>query len=168
MKKKNTFSNFGFSTILLCFVMICVVIFSALSLVSAYSDYKLSQKVAEKNSAYYEAQQRAYDKLASIDAEVCHLYKLWTAPDEYGEHKKITESFHEWAGRNLSAFGEITLHEQSFTLSFTETIAEDHFLEIALEIRKPTYLSDSFIEITAWKSYYDQETPGDDILDLIQ
>jgi len=39
MKKKIEFSNFGFSTILLCFVMICVVTFSALSLVSAYSDY---------------------------------------------------------------------------------------------------------------------------------
>ena len=58
-KKAPGFSNFGFSTILLAFVMICIVTISALSLLTANSDYKLSQKVAEKNTAYFDAEKKA-------------------------------------------------------------------------------------------------------------
>ena len=46
MKSKFHFSNFGFSTILLTFVMMCIMTFGVLSLITANSDYKLSQKVA--------------------------------------------------------------------------------------------------------------------------
>ena len=61
-KKENRgFSNFGFSTILLSFVMICVVTFSALALVTANSDYRLSKKVADKTAEYYTAQEKAYE-----------------------------------------------------------------------------------------------------------
>ncbi len=47
MKKRREFSNFGFSTILLTFSMICIVTFSALAFVTANSDYKLSKRVAD-------------------------------------------------------------------------------------------------------------------------
>ena len=53
MKKRREFSNFGFSTILLTFSMICIVTFSALAFVTANSDYKLSKRVADNNSSYY-------------------------------------------------------------------------------------------------------------------
>ncbi len=43
MKKRREFSNFGFSTILLTFSMICIVTFSALAFVTANSDYKLKR-----------------------------------------------------------------------------------------------------------------------------
>ena len=57
--KKNNFSHFGFSTLLLAFTMICIVTFSALSFVTAHSDYNLSKRVADNNSAYYEASEKS-------------------------------------------------------------------------------------------------------------
>ena len=47
MKKRREFSNFGFSTILLTFSMICIVTFSALAFASAYEG-------SPDKAAYYE------------------------------------------------------------------------------------------------------------------
>ena len=54
--KKVRFSSFGFSSILLIFVMICIVTFATLTLVTANSDYKLSKKEQEllRNSYFNE------------------------------------------------------------------------------------------------------------------
>ena len=158
MKKKIEFSNFGFSTILLCFVMICVVTFSALSLVSAYSDYKLSKKVAEKNQDYYKAQETAYEKLAVIDAMAVKAYG--TASNANGYYNSLRGT--------LATYGAVTDGMDGFYLSFTETIAEDHFLHVTIKICYPTADSDTFIKVVEWKSYYEKPEPEDDILDLIQ
>ena len=64
---KRSFSNFGFSTILIAFVMICIVTFSALALMTANSDYKLSKKVADRTSRYYLAEKEANQRLLQID-----------------------------------------------------------------------------------------------------
>ena len=65
--KKRSFSSFGFSTILIAFVMICIVTFSVLSLLTANADYKLSQKVAQKSTSHAKAEYAAYEVLAQID-----------------------------------------------------------------------------------------------------
>ena len=158
MKKKIEFSNFGFSTILLCFVMICVVTFSALSLVSAYSDYKLSKKVADKNQDYYKAQETAYEKLAAIDDLAIKSYG--TASNSDGYYSSLRNA--------LTTYGTVTDGIDGFYLSFTETIAEDHFLHVSLKICYPTASSDAFIEVVEWKSYYEKDAPEDEILDLIK
>ena len=49
------------------FVILCLICFAALSLISANSDYKLSQKFAEKTHAYYEASNEAEELIASTD-----------------------------------------------------------------------------------------------------
>ena len=157
MKRKITFSNFGFSTILLCFVMICVVTFSALSLVSAYSDYKLSKKVADKTKAYYKAQEAAYDKLAAIDELTIEAYHV----------SENAQMYYDAIKGSASSYGTITEESDSLRLTFTETIAEDHFLQVTLKICYPISGSDSFIEIVEWKSYYEKTAPEDNILDLI-
>ena len=72
---QRSFSNFGFSSILLTFVMLCIVTFSALSLLTANADYKLSKKVADKTTAYYQAEEKAYLLLQKIDQDLAHAYK---------------------------------------------------------------------------------------------
>ena len=54
-KQKKGFIHIGFSSILMVFTMLCLVTFATLSLITANSDYRLSLKVAEKTTAYYEA-----------------------------------------------------------------------------------------------------------------
>lgn len=53
-KQKKGFIHIGFSSILMVFTMLCLVTFATLSLITANSDYRLSLKVAEKTTAYYE------------------------------------------------------------------------------------------------------------------
>ena len=158
MRKKLSFSNFGFSTILLCFVMICVVTFSALSLVSAFSDYKLSKKVADKNAAYYNTQELAYEKVAEIDTLMV---------DSYPSSTNAT-SFYDIIRPALLSYGTVTDDIDGLALTWTETIAEDHFLKITLRISYPTEATDAFVEIVEWRSYYEKAEPEDEVLDLIQ
>jgi hypothetical protein len=158
MKKKIEFSNFGFSTILLCFVMICVVTFSALSLVSAYSDYKLSKKVADKNADYYKAQERAYETVALIDTLAMETYLATASSSDY--YAAMQEK--------AAAYGSVTKDTDSLILSFTESITTDHTLCISLKICYPSESNESFVRIVEWKSHYDKAAPEDDYLDLIK
>ena len=81
MKKRIT--NFGFSTILISFTMLCVVIFSALALITAKSDYNLSKKYATKNFEYYETENRVYLIIADIDSRLLDNYQKATSVEEY-------------------------------------------------------------------------------------
>lgn len=160
VKKKASrgFLNFGFSTILLAFVMICVVTFSALALVTANSDYRLSQKVAEKTKAYYAAEENAYIKLLYIDQILADCYLA--SGDETAYYTNVSHLVAEY-GTFEEASGE-------YQLSFTETIADNQYLSVTLSIQYPTDSPDTFYEIEEWKTVYENTIPEDDYLDLIQ
>lgn len=65
--KNNIGLNTGSSSILVIFMVLCLVTLASLSMISAVSDYKLSRKVADRTTAYYEAVNKAEEKLAAID-----------------------------------------------------------------------------------------------------
>lgn len=158
-KKENRgFSNFGFSTILLSFVMICVVTFSALALVTANSDYRLSKKVAEKTSAYYAAQELAYEKLMALDELFISCYSASTGDDAYFGRIEA----------HSKDYGTFLATADGYYLLFEEPIAEDQHLSVKLRIQHPVTDSDPFFEIVEWKSVYTREAPEDEFLDLIQ
>ena len=95
MKKENplrerSFSNFGFSTILISFTMICIVTFLALSLITANADYKLSKKTAEKTKEYYAAQESAYNGIADI-SEIFGKSESWARVTFYRAKQKLLE-----------------------------------------------------------------------------
>lgn len=157
-KETRGFSNFGFSTILLSFVMICVVTFSALSLVTAYSDYKLSKKVADKNTSYYLAQENAYDKLFALEYFLTETYQNTSNSNDY---------YRLLAG-NLSDFGIVNTIPDGYELSFTESISEEHHLSVKLKIVYPSKEDDHFYQLLEWKSVYTKTEPEQNTLNLIQ
>ena len=73
-KQKKGFIHIGFSSILMVFTMLCLVTFATLSLITANSDYRLSLKVAEKTTAYYEADTAARNYLQQLDLALADLY----------------------------------------------------------------------------------------------
>ena len=83
MKNKRYGVNIGSSSILVIFVIVCLVCFAALSIVSANSDYRLTQKMAGRESRYYEACNNAYQALADIDATLDTLYQSGISEEEY-------------------------------------------------------------------------------------
>jgi len=157
-KESRGFSNFGFSTILLSFVMICVVIFSALSLVTAYSDYKLSKTVAEKTQKFYAAEEIVYEKLIFIDTLLMECYLQSTDADSY--YAAVNDT--------LINYGTLEHLTDGYYLSFKETIAENQHLSIQLQICYPTKDTDTFFKVTKWKSVYNKNTFADETLNLIQ
>lgn len=157
-KEKRSFSNFGFSTILLSFVMICVVTFSALALVTSHSDYKLSKKVADKTTLYYEAQESAYTKLKNLEAVLATCYLS----------SREEAAYYTQLGELLKDYGSFYAEAKSYYLTFTETIADNQHLNVVLRLRYPQQDSDTFYEIVEWKSVYTGELPEDAFLNLIQ
>ena len=154
-KPAPSFSNFGFSTILLAFVMICIVTISALSLLTANSDYKLSQKVAQKNSEYYLAEEKAYEELARVDALLALAY--------YGS---TSENSYFAAVEEALASSTIGTYENNI-YKYEIQISEKQTLEISLLIQYPSHSDDTFYQIKSWKSAYEVEVPEDEFLDLI-
>ena len=151
------FSNFGFSTILLAFVMICIVTISALSLLTANSDYKLSQKVAEKNTAYYQAEQEAYEYLAQVDQLLAQAYSKAIGANSY--YREVENSL-----QTLS-FG--TYERATGTFSYIIPISENQNLEIVLLLHYPDTDTSAMYEISQWKSVYEEMEIDEGILDLI-
>ena len=157
-KEQRSFSNFGFSTILLSFVMICVVIFSALTLITANSDYKLSKRVADKTSAYYIAQEKAYERLIAIEELCVNCYTSSIG----------AESFFGRIEAHGKTYGSIQTIDGILYLMFEEPIAENQHLSVKLRISYPETENTAFFEIVEWKSIYNIEIPEDSFLDLIQ
>lgn len=69
-KKESSVINIGSSSLLVIFLILCLVTFATLTLSSAVSDYRFSQKLADRKTAYYEASNRAEELLSQIDEAV--------------------------------------------------------------------------------------------------
>lgn len=165
MSKRNTnggpgFSNFGFSTILLAFVMICIVTISALSLITANSDYKLSKKVAEKNSAYYLAEEKAYDILQEVDQALLQSYI--NSDNERDYYKNVENNL------QLLGYGIYEKSTSKCTYSYELPITEGQSLQVVLLIQYPAHNQDSFYLIETWNSTYDVIIHEEENLNLLQ
>lgn len=68
MKKRvPSILNMGITSILVIFILLSLAVFATLSLVTAYSDYQLSQKNADRVTAYYNAKNEGEAFLAQAD-----------------------------------------------------------------------------------------------------
>ena len=74
-RKRSEFSlNVGTSSILLIFVVLCLVSFAILSLSSGLSDLSLSKRVISNTESYYDACGQAEEQLEDIEATLKSLY----------------------------------------------------------------------------------------------
>lgn len=118
--------NVGSSSILLIFVILCLVSFATLSIVSANADAKLSRKVVERTTAYYEACNGAQADIASLDNTLKAIYADSFDEDEYFMA----------AGRKKTYI---------FPISDLQT------LSVSLDILYPEEAGEPFYHITSWQ-----------------
>lgn len=71
-KKSQSVVNIGSSSLLVIFLILCLVIFAVLTLTSANSDYRFSKRIADRNTAYYEAVAKAELTWNDLDLAVAH------------------------------------------------------------------------------------------------
>lgn len=125
-KKKKFGMNIGSASILLVFVILCLVSFAVLSIVSANADNKLSARILERTSAYYAACNQAEQSLAGMDNTLRRIYASSDSEDAY-----------------FASVG----HGKSYVIP----ISDLQSLQVTIDILYPQADDDSFYRITAWQ-----------------
>lgn len=118
MKKKPISFSIGTSSILVVFVLLCLVTFAALSYASSSADERLSTTLQDRVTAYYQASGDAEHWLADVDSTLSDLYEkcdseadyLKQAADLYtlDENNQLSQDFPLSSGQQLHVQLEIT------------------------------------------------------------
>lgn len=129
--------NVGSSSILLIFVILCLISFATLSIVSANADAKLSRRVAERTTAYYEACNQAQADIARIDSALAAVYADSFDEDEY-----------------FMVVG----HKKNYMVA----ISDLQTLSVTLDILYPQQEGDPFYRIASWQVITDSSDLEDE------
>ncbi|MBO5260488.1 MAG: hypothetical protein J6B26_08940 [Agathobacter sp.] len=164
MNKKRKFSvNIGFSSIMMVFIMICLVTFATLSLLTSHSDYRLSQKMADKTTAYYEADTIAKDTARMIEQYLDSLY----------ENSTDAASYYHGINADLirgelpdQVYGLMVSDTEIPVISYQVTISSVQTLYVSLEVHYPQNGEESFYKITRWQSKTSNAPAEEDHLNL--
>ncbi len=144
MEKKHSGGiNIGTSSILVTFVLLALVTFSALSYMSARSDYILSKEAADRTASYYDANRMAEIYLANIEALLAkHLDSCEKEQDYidgvdalFADNEKITVSDGEKGEKKLS---------------YTIAVTSGQNLDVILTVHYPSVSDDSLFKIDRW------------------
>lgn len=163
-KKRRIISgmNVGSSSILVTFVLLCLVTFAALSFVSSNSDHKLSLQASERMQNYYDANRMAEVFLLNIDSQLHFLANDCETPEEYYDNIKDTFS------DNNTLTAEVI--DGINYISYEVVISNTQKLCVNLQIVYPeTETSDPFI-IKRWETvstYSGEEGAADDGMGFI-
>ncbi len=166
-RKTNVSVGMGGTLIVTVFMVLCLMIFAALSFTTAYSDLKLSNKVQEITLDYYSIQGKAEEKLSEISdvlfdintkaLEDCLIEKLSSI-------EGITLQNAEKA--SLSSNEEVSLIHNDNLLVQYEVLGERN-QKISVELN---ILGDSnkyYYEIVAWNlSNIELPVYQDEIIDI--
>lgn len=125
--------NVGSSSILLIFVILCLISFATLSIVSANADAKLSNRVAERTSAYYTACNQVQADIASMDDTLAAVYADCLDEEDY-----------------YLAVG----HKKSYTIPMSDL----QTLSVTLDILYPANSGDPYYRITSWRVISDSSS----------
>lgn len=132
METKRSYGiNIGASSVLIIIVILCLVCFAGLSVASANADYRLSQKLEERTTAYYGACSEAQMTLAELSEKLSGFYTESSDKEDY--EKKIKES----------------LPQDSFT--FCVSINENQSLKVSVEALYPDSKDGDYLKITCWQ-----------------
>lgn len=142
-KQKDFSLNIGISSILFIFIILCLVSFATLSLASAVSDKKLSDRVLSNSEKYYNACNEAEDMLASFDATLAELYET---------------------GISRTGFFETVGKKKAFSVPVTDI----QTLMVEIKINYPEGSGEHFYEITSWKLVTTGELEYDDSINVFK
>lgn len=128
-EKKLSFSSpVGYSFMLTIIIILTLVIFAVLSLSASLRDYDYSRRVAEKTTAYYEANTRAYDILSRIDEIFAGAGSLEEGLAGMAELPEVTVL------GEAEISGEEGLKDCSGAVSYEVEVKENQKLEVLLGV----------------------------------
>lgn len=145
MKKKlSSGLNVGSSSILVTFVLLCLVTFAALSFLSANSDYRLSRQTANRTSDFYEANQMAEIYMANIEALLAKQYSIHS--DEASYLQAIPGIFAD-NDRIL-----VDTSVSPITLNYSIVVNKAQDLQVSLSVHYPNAEDSALFHIIKWQT----------------
>ena len=135
--------NLGISSILLIFFVLSMVSFAVLSLSSALSDKKLTEKTVLKNTTYYDACNRMQYMLADLDKEYMDYYADSSSEQEY-------------------------INACTASTTLTVDVSEYQQLVVTVTPTYPVNDDDHLYEIESWKLVYNHEPDIDFSIPVIK
>lgn len=136
--RQKNFISTGTASILLIFVLLCLLTFSVLSIVSAKANEKVSLKNAERTTAYYKAENRANDV----------LYKI---SDCLSSTAKTTDEtlFFQIVRQQLNGSDGITFPDVD-TLTYHVPVTDSQDLFVSLSLSYQPLENGTHYQIDAW------------------
>lgn len=127
----------GVSSLLLIFVSLCLITFAVLSFSSAQADFKLSSKMASHTKEYYNACNKANEKLGEIDRILADTFhQAHTETEYFSSLEKALDGY----------------FSEDHTVHFQISIDQDQLLSVVLEISYPSFADDTFYTVRQWKT----------------
>ena len=160
-KQQSYFFNIGSSSLLVIFLVLCLVTFAILSLSSARSDYSFSEKMAAHKQEYYEASERAEIVVGRIDEvlyQVSDKIGLVSQSDSAGQSDTgeafaayLTEVGTALKGAQIEGISlQLEQLEADGMISFQVPAGEQQALVVTLQV-KDCRENPYYYEIKAWK-----------------
>lgn len=108
----NHHFHIGIPTILMVLFSLCLFVFSMLSFVSAYSDYKLSCKIIERTNSYYNACNHMQDTLFEFSNTLTDIVSHSSNSSDYQSQLScLTFSFDEPLNADQTLHVEVVPHD---------------------------------------------------------
>ena len=146
-KNKRGGVNVGTSSVLVSFVLLCMVSFAALTYLSAHSDYNLSQQTAQRTTEYYEANKMAEIYMANIEGLLSKSLKSCRNAGDY--YSAIPDLF---ADNDSVLVSEEENRDNPVTLSYTVPINDTLELNVTLKAHYPDDEDHSLFSIESWNT----------------
>ena len=147
----------GLSLLLLIFLSLCLIIFSLLSLSGAAADETLSQKTADRTTAYYAAVSEANKLLAEVDTLLAEelrtiLYTENSGPNTASALTAAVSYINNCITVLQSHFPDcLTFTENMIYLTFSVPVTVNQILQISLSVSYPVSPEDTLYQITGWQ-----------------
>lgn len=155
-KPKRAMISIGTTSIVLIFVLLCMLTFSVLSLVSARANLQLSQKSADHTTAYYEAENAANDILLKI---IEAIEKHLDASDE--------DIFYQNLRSELKGLDDISFTGLS-QLNYQVALGKNQFLNVSVTLSFDALANGNHYQITSWNTGSGYDWNLDDSLPLLR
>ncbi|MCI8275536.1 MAG: hypothetical protein HFI66_07985 [Lachnospiraceae bacterium] len=147
--EKNKHASFGMgvgaTSILMIFVLLCLVVFAMLSLVNASADKKLNDRLAGRTKAYYSACDKAEILLEDVDSRLEQLYFENPGADDY---LAACLSY-------LNEAGGVAVAEadgSGIRFSFSVIINDEQHLSVVADVPKRPAAGEPYYTIKAWQT----------------
>ncbi len=147
MKTRNGYSiNIGSTSLVMIFAVICLTVFAVMSYLTAARESELAKKYAAHTTAYYAADSRAVNTLASLD-------KTLSSPEACCGDINGRKTFiaQQCAAQN------VTFQEQNgkIYLLYSEIIDTTQSLQVIIQLDLSS--TTASYKVVEWKSVYTQE-----------